>query len=95
MWFVIMMWACTGGQPEPAKTPESEPSPFADVLTKADAADGSVDHVVTKCAGCGLGMDGNPLHAVEHDAYELHFCSESCSTNFTEAPEAVLGRLAK
>ena len=46
-----------------------------------------------QCAGCALGMDGNPLHAVTHGDYELHFCSETCAAGFSRT-EAVLGRLA-
>jgi hypothetical protein len=87
----MVLWACTGGPAEPtASTVQDATS----VLARADKADGTADHVVAKCAGCALGMDGNPLHAVTHEDYELHFCSETCAEGFSKDPEAVLGRLA-
>ena len=62
-------------------------------LAAADAVDGTVDHVVTQCAGCGLGMSGDPSHAAQIGDYELHLCSSSCQENFVADPAVVLGRL--
>ncbi len=51
-------------------------------LAEADALDGKTDKVVSKCAGCALGMDGKSEHALEVSGYTLHFCSEDCKTGF-------------
>ena len=80
------------------EAPADEPagpdvSAFAAQLSAADLADGAEDHVVSKCAGCALGMDGDPAHASTAGEYELHLCSESCKANFDADPAAVLGRL--
>ncbi len=72
----LLLAACGSN---PAMTP-------ADVLAAADAHDGTVDHVVSECAGCGLGMAGDPAHAVTHEGYELHFCSDSCKSTFEADP---------
>lgn len=55
-------------------------------LAKADAFDGKVDKVVTKCLGCGLGMDGNKDLAATTAGYTLHFCSASCKADFEKDP---------
>jgi hypothetical protein len=67
----------------------------AEVLKAADAHDGAVDHVVGDCGGCMLGMPGDPAHAVTHEGYELHFCSESCKASFEADPAAGVSRLAE
>ncbi len=61
------------------------------VLAKADQVDGTEDHVVSKCPGCALAMDGNEDHALEVEDYELHFCSDRCRDGFKEnTAEAVM-----
>jgi YHS domain-containing protein len=65
----------------------------ATVLAKADAHDGTTDHVVHECGGCGLGMPGDPAHAVKHEGYELHFCSETCKGTFEKDPKAGLAKI--
>lgn len=65
----------------------------ASVLAAADAADGTVDKTVSECTSCGLGMPGNDAYTVEHDGYELHFCSETCKANFEQDPEAGMKKL--
>ncbi len=61
------------------------------VLAKADQVDGTEDHVVSKCPGCALAMDGKEDHALEVEDYELHFCSDRCRDGFTEnTAEAVM-----
>ncbi len=61
------------------------------VLAKADQVDGTEDHVVSKCPGCALAMDGNEDHSLEVEDYELHFCSDRCRDGFTEnTAEAVM-----
>ena len=60
------------------------------LLAMADLADGTEDHVVEKCASCGLGMDGNAENAVTVGDYEMHFCSDTCSRRFEENAEATV-----
>jgi hypothetical protein len=67
----------------------------ASVLASADAHDGSVDHVVHECTGCGLGMPGDAAHAVKHAGYELHFCSDGCKKGFEADPAAGVARLGE
>ena len=59
-------------------------------LAHADAADGSVDKVVAKCTGCGLGMEGNKDHAVVVGDYTLHLCSDSCQQVVAKDPVAAV-----
>ncbi len=82
-----LLFAC-GSPPAPS-------SASAAVLSAADAHDGTVDHVVSECPGCGLGMTGSPEHAVTHEDYTLHFCSDRCSMSFESDPAAGLERLEK
>ena len=77
----------------PASAPAFDATAYEAQLTAADGADGTVDHVVTQCAGCGLGMAGDPSHAAQIGEYELHLCSESCQGSFVSDPAVVLGRL--
>jgi len=64
-------------------TPEAEA-----ILAQADRVDGTEDHVVAKCPGCNLAMDGTAEHAAHVGDYELHFCSEGCSRRFQEDTNA-------
>lgn len=86
-----------------AGTPEATPVASADdaevevdtkvlgILVKADALDGTTDKVVSKCAGCGLTMDGDPAHASKVGEYTLHLCSAECKADFEkDATKAVL-----
>lgn len=60
-------------------------------LAAADALDGNVDKVVSKCPSCGLIMDGTSEQALQTSGYTLHFCSEDCKTRFDEdATKAIL-----
>lgn len=79
----------------PAPVDEAKPtdvSPAQEaILAKADAMDGTTDHVVSKCGMCALRMDGNDAHVSKVGDYELHFCSEECKESFDEnAEEAIL-----
>lgn len=53
-------------------------------LTAADALDGTVDGVVSRCAGCSLGMDGSDKHALTVGAHKMHFCSDHCRSTFAK-----------
>jgi YHS domain-containing protein len=55
-------------------------------LAKADALDGTVDKVVSKCPACRLAMDGKSEHALEVAGYTLHFCSDQCKAKFAQDP---------
>jgi hypothetical protein len=80
-----------------ATTP-TEGAPSADsqltaILASADAADGTTDMVVSKCAGCKLGMPGSADHAVTAHGYTLHLCSSECKAAFEAGPDAAISAL--
>ncbi len=80
---------------EPAATKPTagagKPDPkVAAVLAKADGVDGKTDKVVSKCAGCALGMDGDAKHASTVSGYKLHLCSEHCKAQFDKNPGKVI-----
>ncbi len=62
-------------------------------LVKADAADGKVDKVVSKCLTCGLGMDGKADHSTKVGEYVLHLCKEGCKKMVEADPEKALASL--
>ena len=100
----LLALACAGGQETaapaaeaetPAETPASDAAGSHDLLMArlkaADLVDGTEDKVVERCSGCGLVMDGNADHAIQHEGYELHFCSDGCQDKFSEnTTEALL-----
>jgi YHS domain-containing protein len=92
---------------EEAAVPEKEVAPKVEGLTKevaaemqadvdarlakADAFDGTVDKVVSKCPACGLAMDGKSENALEVSGYKLHFCTNLCKEGYEKDPaKAVL-----
>ena len=99
--------ACGGAEPAPAAAPTPSPkapvaaaaepaapnTALAEILKTADAADGKEDHVVTKCAGCALAMDGDAEHSLSVDGYTLHLCSDSCKSHFSQDVEGNLKKL--
>ena len=89
--------AAAEAAPEAAAEAAPEAAAPADdsaaILAKADAADGTEDHVVSKCTGCRLGMDGDAMHTVQHEGYELHFCSAGCKESFESDPAGGLAVL--
>jgi len=88
----MILGACgRGARPAPSAAGSTEAE--AAKLEAADAADGMTDHVVAKCAVCGLAMDGTSDHASSYAGYRLHFCTEECKETFDHDPHAVLGRL--
>lgn len=78
--------AADAPKPAASLTPEQLDA----VLATADAADGTVDHVVSKCAGCRLGMDGRADHAVSAHGYQLHFCSDDCKARSSKDIDATI-----
>jgi len=88
--------APAGTEPHAAEhVADVEVSPeAAAVLARADLADGVEDHVVSKCPGCSLAMDGSAEHVAQVGEYELHFCSDRCSNNFQRDTEASILALA-
>ncbi len=96
---LITLFACATSTPAPEPVASPEPAgaamTSAAILQAADAHDGTEDHVVSECTGCGLGMKGDPAHASKHEGYELHFCSESCKSQFDAAPEKGVQGLSK
>ena len=101
---LVPVVGCGGGEPSEPVEPvveaiEAEPAPVPELgveakLALADEVDGAVDHVVSRCAGCALAMDGNPDHALTVAGYEVHFCSEGCKEKFAVDPEAAVLALA-
>ena len=97
---LVALFGCSSGEPveeqvaaEAKSVLDEAPTAEAVVakLAMADMADGTADQVVTLCASCKLGMEGNPDHAVEVHGYMMHFCSEGCRESFEADPdEAIL-----
>ena len=87
--------------PEPSPSvegpaPEANNAPDFDkaaALAKADLADGTADKVVQKCAGCGLAMDGDAAHSIDHEGYSLHMCSADCMANVEADLDGTLATL--
>jgi len=82
---------CGGSGPGPENptatavmSPEELDAAVARLLVTADLADETEDHVVEKCLGCGLGMDGSPDQFVEAHGYEIHFCTPACKERSEE-----------
>lgn len=62
-------------------------------LAAADAADGTEDHVVSKCYSCQLAMKGKEEIATQVNDYTVHFCSENCRTMFEEDAAKFIGEV--
>ncbi len=96
---LLLALAVLAGCRAPSKSagaaPEGGAVATAEVLARADAADGTVDHVVSRCVTCGLAMEGSPQHASSLDGYTLHLCSAECKETFDRAPGTVLARLER
>ena len=74
-------WLSAGCERKPV-----DPKAVEAKLAEADAIDGKVDKVVSKCAGCGLDMDGKKEHVITTSGYTLQFCSEGCKSEFEKDP---------
>lgn len=70
--------------PVPMTEADSNKLAIRAVLAKADLVDGEADHIVSKCAGCNLSMDGDAKHAFKSGGYKLLFCSADCKDSFTK-----------
>lgn len=70
----------------PSAAAPGDPVAIEAKLAKADAFDGKVDKVVTKCLGCGLGMDGSKELAATTAGYTLYLCSAHCKADFEKDP---------
>ncbi len=99
---VILLLACfamgcgTAKAPDAAQKKGLAAPPSAaslEILAKADAKDGSVDKVVSKCVTCRLAMEGSPEYSVNYGGYAVHLCSEECKKAFSEDPEKALQAL--
>ncbi len=92
----FLLLACHEGQHETAVENEAPIPVAADALAKmaeADQFDGTVDHLVAKCAACALQMDGKPEYGIKLGDYTMHFCSEACRKNYSKDPESKLAQL--
>ena len=59
----------------------------ATLIGKADVLDGAEDKVVSKCAGCALGMNGSEDHQLNVGEYKMNFCSKYCRDEFDKDTE--------
>ncbi len=82
--------AVEGPAPEANNAPDFDKSA---ALAKADLADGTADKVVQKCIGCGLAMDGDPAHSIDHEGYSLYLCSVDCKTNVEADLDGTLAKV--
>jgi hypothetical protein len=73
-------------KPTPAAVPAAPTPEVLARLAEADAADGKVDKVVHKCAGCSLHMDGLDDKKLMVGDYEMHFCKDGCLEPFQRDP---------
>jgi hypothetical protein len=64
------------------------------LMAKADAVDGTVDHVISKCVICNLGMEGRQEHSAKYGEYSVRLCSQGCNEAFSRDPEKALSRLS-
>ncbi len=77
--------------PTPGHAPTANRETLLAKLASADAFDGKTDKVVSKCAGCALGMDGSDKFTVQIEGYSLHLCNEACRKQFaSDTVNAVL-----
>ena len=67
--------------------------PVLEILAKADAHDGTVDHVVEDCASCKLHMKGRAEYSATLRGYTLHLCTDRCRQTLANDPEKVLTSL--
>lgn len=82
-----LLTGCESKKNEPTPSnPKSAPA-VAAVLAKADALDGKIDKIVTRCAGCALGMDGKADYELEVGEYKMHFCKSGCKDRFAQNPD--------
>jgi YHS domain-containing protein len=92
----LALCASCSKEPDPMKPAAGTPPAAGSVtvaaqLAKADKADGTVDKVVHKCAGCSLGMDGKAEYELAVEGYKMHFCKQGCLDQFKGDPaKAVL-----
>ena len=94
----ILMVGCAGQEAQETGITEESPAvveeavtldaeaeaALATLLAKVDMIDGAEDHVISKCPGCALQMDGSADHVIELVGYNMHFCSTDCKGKFEE-----------
>ncbi len=77
------------------RAPADQPSAASlAILAKADASDGKVDKIISKCVTCRLRMEGKPEYSVTYGGYAVQLCSEECKKAFSEDPEKALQALS-
>jgi len=87
--FIIGVGGCKKEQ-TPEKGQGDVKAQVAAKLARADGVDGTVDKVVSKCAGCSLHMDGKPEFSIRVAGYEMDFCGEDCKKTFEEDPNKAI-----
>ncbi len=73
-----------------AAAPAEQDAKAETMLARADAVDGTVDHVVSKCAMCAFYMDGRPEFSVDVHGYKVQLCSEHCKESFEKDTKAAI-----
>ncbi|MBX3394962.1 MAG: hypothetical protein KF841_06305 [Phycisphaerae bacterium] len=82
-----LLIGCDSKKSEPVPASPESASAVAVVLAKADAVDGKTDKIITRCAGCALGMDGKQDHELVVGEYRMHFCNAGCKDRFARNPD--------
>ncbi len=82
---LLVLGACSKDK-APKETPADQKGELKARLAAADAADGTTDNVVHKCATCALRMDGSADNELELEGYTLHFCSAHCKETCAKDP---------
>jgi YHS domain-containing protein len=91
---VLLVLGCGQAEVSPPAA-AATPAPVSEEarLVAADLADGSEDHVVSKCAVCSLSMDGKPELTSAYAGYTFHHCSAHCKETFDHDPTKVVSRI--
>ncbi len=89
---IALLAGCTDKQSSEETEPTPAPTNEAVVakLGQADALDGTVDKIVTKCAACALRMDGDQENKLEVHGYAMHFCSDGCKGKYAAEPDKAI-----
>jgi len=81
---------CGGGGAPEESTTSIDQRRVAELLAAADRVDGVEDHVVARCAVCGLAMDGTADLTSSYAGYTFHHCSPHCRERFDRDPGKIL-----
>lgn len=86
---LLILGACSKDK-APKEVPADQKGELIARLASADAADGTTDKIVGKCATCALRMDGKAENELKLEGYTMHFCSSKCKDMCAKDPLKVL-----